>query len=202
MSGLACALGASLDGLRVTVLEASSKVGGAASFSGGQVWVGANHVARAAGIEDDLESTEAYVRGIAHERPELLDEAAMRLWLRTAPVALRYWEEVGAIDWVRIPGFPDYHQDVPGAGLDGRYVTGARFDGSRLGAWRERLQVSPHFPVGTTYDEMFDVGRRGSEVAGTRGGMSDPLTFGTGIVARSSPACSRRSGSRSCSSTA
>ena len=106
LSGLACALGASLRGLRVTVLEASDKVGGAASFSGGQVWVGANHVARAAGIEDDLESTEAYVRGIARERPELLDEAALLLWLRTAPVALRYWEEAGAIEWVADPGVP------------------------------------------------------------------------------------------------
>ena len=106
----------------------------------------------------------------------------MRVWLQTAPVALRYWEEVGAIEWVRIPGFPDYHQDAPGARLDGRYLTGRRFDGSRLGTWRERLQVSPHFPVGTTYDEMFDVGRRGSEVAGSQGGMMVPVT-GTGIVA-------------------
>jgi 3-oxosteroid 1-dehydrogenase len=183
LSGLACALGLALRGRQVKVLEKSDLVGGAAAFSGGQVWVGANHVAARNGIDDDLESTAAYVRAIAEDRPELLDEEALGLWLETAPVALRYWEEVGAIAWVQIPGFADYHQDAPGARLDGRYVTGARFDGSRLGTWRERLQVSPHFPIGTTYDEMFEVGRRGSEVAGAGSGMSDPLTFGTGIVA-------------------
>ena len=183
LSGLACALGLALRGRAATIFEASDKVGGAAAFSGGQVWVGANHVARANGIDDDLESTIAYVRGIAHDRPELLDEEAMLVWLRRAPEALAYWEAVGAVEWVQIPAFADYHQDVPGARLDGRYVTGARFDGARLGDWRERLQVSPHFPMGTTYDEMFAVGRRGSEVTATSGGMADPLTFGTGIVA-------------------
>src|SRR5262249_4442482 len=120
---------------------------------------------------------------IAHDRPELLDEEAMLLWLRTAPRALAYWEAVGAVEWVQIPGFADYHQDVPGARLDGRYVTGARFDGTLLGEWRDRLQVSPHFPMGTTYDEMFAVGRRGSEVGRPGGETADPLTFGTGIVA-------------------
>ena len=183
LSGLACALGLALRGREVTLLEKSDRVGGAAAFSGGQVWAGANHVAARNGIADDLTATEAYVRGIAHDRPELLDEEAMRLWLHTAPAALGYWEEVGAIEWVQIPGFADYHQDVAGALLDGRYVTGARFDGSLLGPWRDRLQVSPHFPIGTTYDEMFEHGRRASEVAGATSGMADPLTFGTGIVA-------------------
>jgi 3-oxosteroid 1-dehydrogenase len=183
LSGLACALGAALKGHRVSLLETADKVGGAAAYSGGQVWVGANHVAAREGIEDDLESTEAYIRGSAHAHPELLDEDAMRRWIQAAPTAIRYWEEVGAIEWVLIPGFADYHQESPGARLAGRYLTGARFDGSRLGEWRERLQVSPHFPIGTTYDEMFLAGRRGSEVAGERGGFADPLTFGTGVVA-------------------
>src|SRR5262249_1294897 len=58
-----------------------------------------------------------------------------------------------------------------------------RFDGTLLGEWRARLQVSPHFPMGTTYDEMFAVGRRGSEVSRPGGETADPLTFGTGIVA-------------------
>ena len=44
-----------------------------------------------------------------------LDEAALDLWLRTAPVAAAYWEEVGAIEWELIKGFPDYHHGAPGA---------------------------------------------------------------------------------------
>ena len=60
-------------------------MGGAAAYSGGQVWVGANHVAARDGIDDDLERTERYVRGIAHAHPELLDEQAMLRWVTTAP---------------------------------------------------------------------------------------------------------------------
>ncbi len=181
LSGLACALGLALRGRRVVLLERSDKVGGAAAFSGGQVWVGANHVAAREGIPDSLEETEAYVRALGEADPSLIDEEALEHWLRAAPTAIRYWEEVGAIEWVLIPGFPDYYQEAPGAKPEGRYLTGARFPSSRLGAWRERLQVSPHFPVGTTYDEMFVHGRRAAELA--RDPASDGLTFGTGIVA-------------------
>ena len=65
LSGLATALGAALHGRRVTVFEAADQVGGAAAYSGGQVWVGANHVAAREGIDDDLQRAERYVRDIA-----------------------------------------------------------------------------------------------------------------------------------------
>jgi 3-oxosteroid 1-dehydrogenase len=79
-------------------------------------------------------------------------------------------------------------------------------DGSELGEWRERIRLSPNFPVGMTYAEMNVKGRRSSSVAadedleianhggvpafgktgGNTGqslGTSDPLTFGTGVFA-------------------
>src|SRR3954466_14525553 len=96
LSGLSTALGAALRGRPVTVFESADRLGGAAAYSGGQVWVGANHVAAEAGMEDALQRAESYVRGIAHERPELLDEQAMRRWLTAAPQAMRHWEDVGA----------------------------------------------------------------------------------------------------------
>jgi 3-oxosteroid 1-dehydrogenase len=196
LSGLATALGAALRGLRVTVLEAADLVGGAAAYSGGQVWVGANHVAEREGIADDLLATESYVRGLAHDLPELLDEEAMEVWLSSAPEAMRYWEDVGAIRWTVIPGLVDYHSDVPGALGEGRYLTNEPVDGTILGEWRSRLRVSPYFPVGTTYAEMMKVGRRVNAARDTHafgawdasqdgeaGVDSDPLTFGTGVVA-------------------
>lgn len=194
LSGLATALGAALRGLRVTVLEAADLVGGAAAYSGGQVWVGANHVAAREGIADDLAATESYVRGLAHDQPEVLDEQAMNVWLRTAPEAVRYWEDVDAIRWAVIPGLIDYHSDVPGALGEGRYLTNEPVDGSVLGEWRSRLRVSPYFPVGTTYAEMMQVGRRVNAARDTHAFGAwdgapegevedDPLTFGTGVVA-------------------
>ena len=97
LSGIATALGAALNGRPVTIFESAELVGGAAAYSGGQVWVGANHVAAREGIADDLARTETYVRGIAHAHPELLDEAALQRWLHLAPRAMRYWEETGAV---------------------------------------------------------------------------------------------------------
>ncbi|MFL4477320.1 FAD-dependent oxidoreductase [Paeniglutamicibacter sp. ORCA_105] len=206
LSGLATALGVALRGGSATVLEAADLVGGAAAYSGGQVWSGANHVAERNGIKDSLELTEQYIRAIAHDSPELLDEAAMKRWIETSPEAMKYWEETGAIQWAMIPGLADYHNEAEGALPEGRYLTNAVIDGSVLGSWRERLRYSPYFPVGQTYDEMLGKGRRASYVEedapakhghvglpafgladGSHGKNEsedgDPLTFGTGVVA-------------------
>src|SRR5204863_6365723 len=81
-----------------------------------------------------------------------------------------------------IPGLVDYHSHADGALGVGRYLTNELIDGSALGDWRERLRVSPHFPVGVTYDEVVAKGRRQALLdIGDDG--SDPLTFGTGVVA-------------------
>ncbi|MDI2027764.1 FAD-dependent oxidoreductase [Saccharopolyspora sp. TS4A08] len=208
LSGIATALGAALHGRRVVIFESADVVGGAAAFSGGQVWCGANHVAEREGVEDSLELTERYVRAIAHAAPEVLDERAMLRWITAAPKAIRHWEDVGAIRWKVIPELADYHNEADGALPVGRYLTNELIDGSVLGEWRRHLRVSPYFPVGTTYDDMLIKGRRAAyvddsaedeEVAAHAGvpafGVADgvertgrhrsddPLTFGTGVVA-------------------
>lgn len=208
LSGLATALGVALRGGRAVVLESSDMVGGAAAYSGGMVWVGANHVATREGIADDLGLAEAYVRDLTSEHPDLLDEVAMKRWLDIAPEAMEYWENVGAIRWEIIPDLADYHSEAEGALEVGRYLTNAVIDGSELGEWRDRLRVSPNFPVGMTYAEMHVKGRRSSSVAtdetseeeeiaqhagvpafgktdvtGHSASDGDPLTFGTGVVA-------------------
>ena len=205
LSGLATALGVALRGGRAIVLESSDLLGGAAAYSGGMVWVGANHVEAREGIEDDLTLAEAYVRDLTKDHPELLDEAAMRRWLEVAPEAMEYWENVGAIRWEIIPDLADYHSEAKGALDVGRYLTNAVIDGGELGEWRSLLRVSPNFPVGMTYAEMHLKGRRSSSLAteedeeiATHAGVpafgktdvsspaaaeGDPLTFGTGVVA-------------------
>lgn len=180
LSGLATALGVGLRGRPVTVLEAGEQLGGAAAYSGGQVWVAANHVAAQRGMQDDLQSAESYVRGIAPDAPELLDEAAMLRWLSAAPEAVRWWEEVGAVRWTVIDGLSDYHADVPGALGAGRYLTGEPFDARWLGSWRERLRTSPYFRMGTTYADLVAHGRRGTA---SEADSADLLTYGTGLVA-------------------
>jgi 3-oxosteroid 1-dehydrogenase len=120
LAGLATAIAAADRGHRVTVLEKGDQVGGAAAFSGGQVWVAANHVARAQGIEDNLADAERYVRALGAAHPELVDDEALRRRLRAAPRAAQWFEAAGAVRWEVIPDYPDYYQEAPGSRRTGR----------------------------------------------------------------------------------
>lgn len=210
LSGLSTALTCALNGRPSIVLEAADLVGGAAAYSGGQIWCGANHVAVREGVEGDSKAlTETYIRDVAaHLAPEALDEQAMLRWIDVAPDAMRYFEENDAIRWALIP-LADYHNEAQGALPQGRYLTNEVIDGSVLGEWRAKLRYSPYFPVGTTYRELLEKGRRatyvddsGEERSATKQshaglpafGISDgtefekatdadPLTYGTGVVA-------------------
>lgn len=182
LSGLATALGTARRGRRVTVLEAADLVGGAAAYSGGQVWVGANHVAAREGIDDDVERTERYVRAIARDHPEILDEDAMRRWVHAAPFAVRYWEDIGAVRWALIRGLSDYHAEAEGALASGRYLTGEPVSAAMLGDWQDRLRISPYFRMGSTYTDIMVEGRR-QLISGRDPGDGGMLTMGTGLVA-------------------
>ncbi|SHK72771.1 3-oxosteroid 1-dehydrogenase [Pseudonocardia thermophila] len=189
MGGMAAAVTAAERGLRVVLLEKGAKVGGAAAYSGGQVWVGNNHVAARDGIADSAADTLAYVTAAASRDASSLDRRLAEQWIAAAATAARWFEDIGVITWEVIPGYPDYYYpDLPGSRAAGRYLTGAPFDGRRLGADRERLLVSPHFPVGIQYGEMFAWGGMSSRtewdwdlVAQRR--ADDVLTFGTGVAA-------------------
>lgn len=183
LSGLATALACAQRGRRVVVLEKADKVGGAAAYSNGQVWIPANPAELAAGIEDTVADGIRYVSTIAreHGHEELLDEPSMTRWLETAPLAAAYFAELGAVDWTVIEGYPDYfHPEAEGSRGSGRYLA-AYFDGARLGEWRDRLVVSPHFEMGITYKQLFAQGL--GQVEADASQPADYLTWGTGLVA-------------------
>ena len=186
LAGLATAVAAAERGHPVTVLEKGKLAGGAAAFSGGQVWVAANHLEDAHGIADDLVDARRYVRAIGEPHAALVDDEAMHRWLSEAPRAAKWFEDVGAVRWEIIPDYPDYYQDAPGARTTGRYLT-AVYDAALLGDWRERMRVSPHFPVGTTYSDMLDAGLRASAFGTAREASAiareNLWSFGTGVVA-------------------
>lgn len=189
LGGMAASIAAAARGADVVLLEKGHQVGGAAAFSGGQVWVGGNHVAERAGIEDSATDTLEYVAAAASRDEASLDHRLARQWIDGARTAARWFEDAGVIEWEMVPDYPDYYYpDLPGSRATGRYLTGAPFEGARLGADRDRLLVSPHFPVGITYPEMFAWGGLSSKTSWdwdlvTRRKSDDVLTFGTGIAA-------------------
>ena len=183
---------------RVTVFEAAELVGGAAAYSGGQVWVGANHVAAREGIEDDLERAERYVRDIARDHPEVLDEA------RDAALAdgrARGDAVLGGRRRDPLDGDPRPRR-LPQRGrrgaLEGRYLTNEvdrRQRARRVARQAAREPVLPgrhdlrgDVRQGPAADRLR---RDGGRAAGVQAfGLptaerqaADPLTFGTGVVA-------------------
>lgn len=188
LGGMAAAIAAAELGLDVTLLEAGDLAGGAAAYSGGQVWVGANHVAAGEGVDDGVEDTLAYVHAAASRDEASVDPALAEQWVRGAAEAARWFEARGVIRWEVIPDYPDYYYpDLPGSRPTGRYLTGAPFDANSLGADREKLRHSPHFPLGITYGEMFGWGGMSSRtewdlelIAERR--AAGIVTFGTGIA--------------------
>lgn len=189
IGGISAAIAAHELGLRAVVVEKGELVGGASAASGGQVWVGANHVMERLGLEDSVEDTLRYVTELARVDDAIFEPAVARQWVESARVVVRRLEELGVIEWETIAGYHDYYwPSVPGSRADGRYLTGALFAGQRLAAERKRLMPAPSWPVGVTYREMFEWGGQVSrthwdwDIVRQRQ-EDDMLTFGQGIMA-------------------
>ena len=177
LGGLSAAMTAAALGLEVVVVEKGDrKVGGTAAYSGGQVWIGANHVEARLGKPDSVEETLAYVHGRRHATPERSMRDGARVG-RERPAAARWFEDAaGRV----LADHPRLQRLLPprARGLARRRPVhhGAPFDGRRLGADRERLHVSPTFTIGLTYAEIF-----------AWGGMTSRTTWDADVLAAREP---------------
>ena len=133
--GLTAATVAALQGMRVTVLEATDCFGGTTAYSGGGVWVPQNRHQKAAGIEDSFESAEAYVKTILGEQ---YDPEKVSAYIRTASEMLDYLEDNTQVR-LTVTTIPDYEPEVPN-GCVSRCLLTADYDGKELGDWFSRLR--------------------------------------------------------------
>ncbi|XVQ07716.1 FAD-dependent oxidoreductase [Spirillospora sp. CA-255316] len=128
--GLAAAVAAAHGGARVLVLEKADTCGGATAWSGGWMWTPRHRFARAAGVDEPLESPRTYLR---HRLGEQYDEAKVTAFLEAAPKMVDFFEEHTALQFVPGTKIADIHGATPGAAEGHRQVAPKPVRLTRLG---------------------------------------------------------------------
>lgn len=139
--GLSAAITAGHFGADVLVVEAADRLGGAAAYSGGQIWVGNTDQAREAGIEDSEADLKSYLEWLSDGRadPSLRDVFVVR-----GPEAVRFLTERGVPLQV-VHGMPDYYYPkAPGSKPEGRIHEIEPWEEQQLGGLIDLVATSPY----------------------------------------------------------
>jgi 3-oxosteroid 1-dehydrogenase len=158
-SGCAAALAASEHGFDTILLEKGASAGGGTAYSSGGIWIPGSHLAREAGIADSREEALQYLRflGAGYQIEE-----NVAAYLDYGPEALAYFAGLG-IKFQLVRNVPDIYSGMaPGAKSEGRMIEIALFSGLELGAWQDKVLVSPFTLTRATFDEAVRWGGRGS----------------------------------------
>jgi 3-oxosteroid 1-dehydrogenase len=151
IAGLAAALAAHEAGLRPVLLEKADVLGGTTSDSYGLVWIGDNHLLRAAGESDRREDIVAYMRFLGGGE---LDDDRMAALVDHSPAVLRFFAACG-IPFRLVRGLVDHYYGVAeGAREGGRTVEAELVSGLDLGPWRDKVRVPPDAPCFVTAEEQ------------------------------------------------
>jgi 3-oxosteroid 1-dehydrogenase len=186
MAGLSAALAAVDSGLQALVLEKGAKVGGGTSYSYGGLWIGNNPIARAEGYSDSREEVLSYLTYLA---AGYALEENMLAFLDGAPQALNFFLHSG-IPFQLVHGLPDHYYDTaPGSKPEGRMIEAALISGYALKDWQDKVDVSPHVPMGATFEDAIRWGGHGNyrnwdhDILADRQRL-DMRGFGAGLVAQ------------------
>lgn len=153
LAGVTAALAVHDRGGTAVILEKAPKLGGVCAYSGGEVFVGNNHLQAASGKPDDPAAAKAYLDWLSggYSDPELAG-----LLFTEGPRIVRLLGEKFGIPWRIIQDFPDYHfPEAPGTVTGGRYLETELFEGKNLGPWQKKSYTTPHMPPGIRHDELF-----------------------------------------------
>ena len=129
-AGLAAALTGARSGLRVIVAEKDAVLGGTTAWSGGWIWAPGNAPARRAGIIEEPGAPRRYLQAVLGPH---FDADKVAAFLTHAPRMVDFMEAAGIEFQGGFP-IPDTYGHLPGAGMGGRSVIAAPFDGRKLGA--------------------------------------------------------------------
>lgn len=144
-AALVAALVASAAGLRVLILEKTDRIGGTSAMSGAGTWIPANHVARAAGVEDSEDEALAYLRNAAPVGWAEKEEPLWRAFVRHAPRMLQFVERHTPLRY-EMTDEPDPFAEQPGGKMWGRMVSPRALRRGIVGSYAKALRRStlPH----------------------------------------------------------
>lgn len=143
-AGLTAALTAHECGARVALIEKSDLVGGTSAWSGGQVWIPNNRQMAELGKTDSAEAAFTYIMSMSNG---LIDPVMIHAFVETGPEMVAFLEQRSPVRFVSVPDFPDYHPEQPGASREGgRTLECVPFPFGDLGAWKEKVTLSPYWP--------------------------------------------------------
>lgn len=153
-AALSAALRALEGGLSVIVVEKSDRFGGTSAMSGAGTWIPANHLARAAGIDDSPQEALAYIRAASPEGWAEREDHLWQAFAENAPRALEFIDAHTPITF-ELLGEPDPMSELPGGKARGRMVSTRPLSRNILGPLRDRVRAStlPHW---ITYGELME----------------------------------------------
>ena len=155
IGGLSAALAARALGMSAILVEKNSQLGGTTCDSYGLIWVGDNHLMRAAGQTDTREDIVNYMTFLGGGE---LEEARMRSLVDQGPRAMRFYEKAG-LAFALVPGVVDhYFGVVKGARGPGRTFEAQLVSGHDLGEWRDKVRTPKDAPYCITAGEQIGWG--------------------------------------------
>jgi 3-oxosteroid 1-dehydrogenase len=155
IAGVATALAAREFGLRSLLLEKADKLGGGTSFSMGGIWIGNNHLMRAAGYKDSRDDVLAYMRFIGAEET---DEERVLAYVDRGPEALKFYEDLG-VRFRISRGLTDHYFGVaPGSVAEGRCLNTEFIAATDLGEWQDAILAPRDTPIEVNSTELFEWG--------------------------------------------
>lgn len=152
-SGMATAVTAASQGLKVLVVEKEPQFGGTTARSGGWLWIPGTGLATGQGINEPPGAAKAYLR---HEATTHFDEARVDAFLENGPKAIDFFTQKTCVQFDMPAVFPDYHAEAPGGQPGGRSMVTRPFDGRELGP--RIKQLAPPLPELTVFGMMLGSG--------------------------------------------
>jgi succinate dehydrogenase/fumarate reductase flavoprotein subunit len=153
-SGLATAVTAAAQGLKVIVVEKEPLFGGTTARSGGWLWIPGTKLATEQGIHEKPGAARTYLQ---HEATTHFDAARVDAFLENGPKAVDFFTSKTAVQFDMPPVFPDYHAEAPGGAQGGRSMVTRPFDGRELGP--RIKQLAPALPELTVFGMMLGSGK-------------------------------------------